>query len=54
MWQTNKCECVDETETCCITVSNVLFLWRFLLAIWNWVAEKGAAGHQFERKGEWS
>jgi hypothetical protein len=29
MWQTNEYECVDEIETCCVTVSNVLFLWRY-------------------------
>jgi hypothetical protein len=29
MWQTNEYKCVDEIETCCVTVSNVLFLWRY-------------------------
>jgi len=29
MWQTNEYECVDEIETCCVTVSNVLFLRRY-------------------------
>jgi hypothetical protein len=51
MWQTNECECVDKIEICCVTVSNVLFLWRYSFGHFELVAEKGTAGQQFERKG---